>query len=135
LFSTKIFDKNRKFFFIFASFFQVLAIAEYNDSAEEPALDSYFKQIFSEDEIFKVTEPTEEERARFYEPVFEAALAMPIREAEPLHEVTIDELEVVPLPESRELTENEEKRLRKKEDALLRELRIFLRYEMLTSNQ
>ena len=112
----------------------MLAIAEYNDSAEEPALDSYFKQIFSEDEIFKVTEPTEEERARFYEPVFEAALALPIKEAEP-YEVTVDELEVVPLPESRELTENEEKRLRKKEEALLRELRIFLRYENLESNQ
>ena len=107
-------------------FLQVLAIAEYNDSAEEPALDSHFKQIFSEDEIFRVTEPTEEERICFYGPVFEAALAPPIKEAEP-YEVTVDELEVVPLPESRELTENEEKRLRKKEDALLRELRIFLR--------
>ena len=36
-------------------------------------------------------------------------------------------LEVLPIPESRELTEKEEKRLRRKEDGILRELRIFLR--------
>jgi uracil-DNA glycosylase len=38
-----------------------------------------------------------------------------------------EELPVVPLPEARQLNENEERRLRRKEDALLRELRIFLR--------
>ena len=36
-------------------------------------------------------------------------------------------LEILPIPESRELTEKEEKRLRRKEDGILRELRIFLR--------
>ncbi len=39
-----------------------------------------------------------------------------------------EDLPVVPLPEMRELNENEEKKLRRKEDALLRELRIFLRF-------
>ena len=36
-------------------------------------------------------------------------------------------LAVLPAPESRALTEREEKRLRRKEETLLRELRIFLR--------
>ena len=39
-----------------------------------------------------------------------------------------EELLVVPQPEMRQLNENEERRLRRKEDALLRELRIFLRF-------
>ena len=38
-----------------------------------------------------------------------------------------EKLVVLPAPESRKLTEREEKRLKKKEEALLRELRIFLR--------
>ena len=38
-----------------------------------------------------------------------------------------ESLPVVAAPETRQLTEKEEKRLKRKEEALLRELRIFLR--------
>ena len=38
-----------------------------------------------------------------------------------------ESLPVLPAPESRALTEREEKRLKRKEEGLLRELRIFLR--------
>ena len=93
-------------------------------------MDHLITKVFSNEETFQVLIPTEDQRSDFFEPVFEAAVLPPVKEAEAIA-LAVEELEVVPLPESRELTENEEKRLRKKEDSLLRELRIFLRFNII----
>ena len=77
------------------------------------------------------------ERTEFFRPVFEAAVKPPVAlEAsatteDQLDEQSLETLPEVPLADCRRLTEKEEKRLRRKEDAKLRELRIFLRYEPL----
>ena len=73
------------------------------------------------------------ERTEFFRPVFEAAVKPPVAlEAsatteDQLDEQSLETLPEVPLADCRRLTEKEEKRLRRKEDAKLRELRIFLR--------
>ena len=82
-------------------------------------MDHLITKVFSNEETFQVLIPTEDQRSDFFETVFEAAVLPPVKEAEAIA-LAVEELEVVPLPESRELTENEEKRLRKKEDSLLR---------------
>jgi hypothetical protein len=103
-----------------------LAISEREENTDASELDHLVSKVFSNEETFQVLIPMEAQRKTFFEPVFEAAVLPPVKEAEAIA-LAVEELNVVPLPESRELTENEEKRLRKKEDALLRELRIFLR--------
>lgn len=46
-----------------------------------------------------------------------------------VQEEILEGLPIVPPPQFRELSEIEEKKLRRKEEARLRELRIFLRYK------
>lgn len=80
-------------------------------------------------EVFEVADPDMEERRSYFRPVFEAATKAPQEEDKAIVEARMEEEQIaaVPIPESRELTEREEKRLKRKEEALLRELRIFLR--------
>ena len=106
-----------------------MAVSEKDERFHDPEVEAFVRRLFSDEEIFEVAQASEEQRAKFFEPVFEAALEPPIRELETVDGRPVEEdLPVVSLPEVRELNENEEKRLRKKEDALLRELRIFLRF-------
>ena len=94
--------------------------------------DNFLEEMFNPDtEVVETSNPTREERKAYFDPVFEMARQPPEEEDEAAaaHEDELEEecLEVLPVPESRELTEKEEKRLLRKEDTLLRELRIFLR--------
>ena len=66
-------------------------------------------------------------RRKYFKPIFDAATQLP-EDNEQEEKGGLEEvLAVLPIPDSRELTEREEKRLTRKEDTLLRELRIFLR--------
>ena len=102
-------------------------------TTEEPVQDEEaIARIFgAHDEIEVVKNPSAEERKLYFKPVFDAALKPPLTEAERpeerLQDVNAEDLAVVPVADTRALTEKEEKRLKRKEDALLRELRIFLR--------
>ena len=107
---------------------QVLAISEKDQEADNSEIESLTEKLFSKEEIFEIQKPSENQRSKFFEPVFDAALEAPVKEVEAVDgRPTQEDLPVVPVPEVRELNEAEEKRLRRKEDALLRELRIFLR--------
>jgi SpoVK/Ycf46/Vps4 family AAA+-type ATPase len=105
----------------------LLAILE--DSSEEDEEELHFlTRIFSADqqEIFEVGLPSAKDREAYFEPLFDACMA-PIPKREEAVKATEVSLEVVPVKECRSLTEKEEKRLRKKEEQIQRELRIFLR--------
>lgn len=107
---------------------QVLAISEKDQEADNSEIESLTEKLFSKEEIFEIQKPSENQRSKFFEPVFDAALEAPVKEVEAVDgQPAQEDLPVVPVPEVRELNEAEEKRLRRKEDALLRELRIFLR--------
>ena len=90
-------------------------------------------EMFDADtEIVPIRDADAEQRRLYFQPIFDGATALPDEEgdnAEPGTEPSQSQevLAVLPMPESRELNEKEEKRLKRKEDALLRELRIFLR--------
>lgn len=86
-------------------------------------------QMFDADtEIIEIQNPNADQRRTYFQPIFDAAVRVPEEEEENGESKQDTEvLAVLPIPEARELTEKEEKRLRRKEDALLRELRIFLR--------
>lgn len=92
-----------------------------NDSAD------IIEDMFDADaEIIEINNSDANERRAYFKPIFEMA-AQPPNEEEKKVEENEEILAVLPIPESRELTEKEEKRLRRKEEGLLRELRIFLR--------
>ena len=113
----------------------LIVIAFTEDSNEEDGItdfsDNFLEEMFNPDtEVVETSSPTREERKAYFNPIFEMARDLPEEEetaAAPEDELEEEILEVLPVPESRELTEKEEKRLRRKEDSLLRELRIFLR--------
>jgi len=114
----------------------LIVIAFTEDSNEEDGnpdfSDNFLEEMFNPDtEVVETSSPTREERKAYFNPIFEMARELPEEEeaaaAAPEDELEEEILEVLPVPESRELTEKEEKRLRRKEDSLLRELRIFLR--------
>ena len=105
----------------------ILAVMEKEDDDEE-VLDAGITQIFDQTTVHEMSNPSAEERADFFRPVFEAARREPSLDTAASPTEADDELPVVPLADVRKLTEKEEKRLRRKEDAKLRELRIFLRY-------
>jgi len=114
----------------------VLAIAEEPEKDEQEEM---IEEVFGSaaDEVFRVENPSAEERQLYFQPVFEAAVKLPptdtadsLQKSKSTSEVAAAEAEVlnvVPLADTRALSEKEEKRLKRKEDALLRELRIFLR--------
>ena len=107
----------------------IIAFTEDNDGEDDQDLENVediVNQMFDpETEVFDVENPTDEQRREYFGPIFEAATHLPEEDKEA--EESAEILAVLPIPESRELTEKEEKRLRRKEDGLLRELRIFLR--------
>ena len=110
-------------------------------------LDQSLQSIFSQHyrETFRVENPGENDRREFFRPLVTSCSQPPYKPPPPpppkvsqvlLREISAstkglcsvqESLPVVPVPESRQLTEKEEKRLKRKEGALLRELRIFLR--------
>ena len=106
-------------------------------------LDDSLQTIFSQHyrETFRVENPGENDRREFFRPLVASCSQPPYKPPPPppprvfvyklksiikLYSVQ-ESLPVVPAPENRQLTEKEEKRLKRKEEALLRELRIFLR--------
>ena len=106
-----------------------LAVMErYEGGLEEMDNDADLERIIDSTMKYEMTNPTAREREEFFQPVFEAAKQEPTVVSEAVGAAPEDELPVVPLADVRQLTEKEEKRLRRKEDAKLRELRIFLRY-------
>ena len=76
-------------------------------------------------ETYRVENPGENERREFFRPLVSACSQPPYQPPPP--PPPRESLAVLPAPECRALTEREEKRLKRKEAALLRELRIFLR--------
>ena len=79
-------------------------------------------------ETHRIENPTENERREYFRPLVVACSTPPNRPAVASQQAApVEKLAVLPAPESRALTEREEKRLRRKEETLLRELRIFLR--------
>ena len=105
----------------------ILAIAEYADIDENA--DSYTAlNLFNQaDQVLTMQNPSEEERKTYFKPIFEAARRPPPQIEETTNVHVNEALRIVPVADTRKLTEKEEKRLRRKEDALMRELRIFLR--------
>jgi 8-oxo-dGTP pyrophosphatase MutT (NUDIX family) len=104
-----------------------LAITEKADHQAGFEVSDIVDRTFKKEEIFEMGQLTQEQRSLFFEPVFEAAAEPPVKEPEMVEGPEEEELPVVPVPELRRLNEAEEQRLRRKEEALLRELRIFLR--------
>ncbi len=74
-------------------------------------------------EVVMIEKPNAEERRNFFAQILAAACA-PIEEDE---EEATEQLEVIPVADLRELSERESKRLKKREQQLQTELRIFLR--------
>lgn len=105
----------------------ILAIAE--DVEDEEDDDSFpaLRLFNNAEQVYSTQNPTEEERKNFFKPIFDEARRPPeeLKKTENTYEK--EALQVVPVADTRKLTEKEEKRLRRKEDALMRELRIFLR--------
>ena len=99
-----------------------------NNSFDENA-DSYTAlNLFNQaDQVLTMQNPSEEERKTYFQPIFEAARRPPPQIEETTNVHANEALRIVPVADTRKLTEKEEKRLRRKEDALMRELRIFLR--------
>ena len=91
------------------------------------SLDTDLQQMFQQHyrETYKVENPGENERREFFRPLVTSCSQPPYQPPPPA--APRESLPVLPAPESRALTEREEKRLKRKEETLLRELRIFLR--------
>ena len=90
----------------------------------------FLEELFSKrnKEIFTVELPTAIDRKEFFQPLMTQCTNVPKRENGVIEGEKVEEdLAVVPVKDCRKLTEKEEKRLRKKEERLQRELRIFLR--------
>ena len=100
-------------------------------SPEHADVADAMKLFCGADQIYMVENPTKDERKNYFRPIFDAAAKPPQEECSEeksradAHKK--EALAIVPLADTRKLSEKEEKRLKRKEDALLRELRIFLR--------
>ena len=90
-------------------------------------LDASLQELFNPycKETYKVENPGENERWEYFKPLVISCSKPPYTPPPPAPPK--ESLPVLPAPESRALTEREEKRLKRKEEGLLRELRIFLR--------
>ena len=95
---------------------------------DEDIIDEMFD---TDTEIVSIRSADPDQRREYFKPVFDVAKELPEEDAEgegnQENQGRQEILAVLPIPESRELTEKEEKRLARQEDTLLRELRIFLR--------
>ena len=105
----------------------ILAIAEYADIDENSDSCTALNLFNQADQVLTMQNPSEEERKTYFKPIFEAARRSPPQIEETTNVHVNEALRIVPVADTRKLTEKEEKRLRRKEDALMRELRIFLR--------
>ena len=105
----------------------ILAITEDVDYDEDDDSFSALSLFNNVDQVYIAKNPTEEERANYFKPIFEAAKRPPPETKEVTNTHTKEALPIVPIADTRKLTEKEERRLKRKEDALMRELRIFLR--------
>ena len=104
----------------------LLAVADCAYSHLPPELQNMFVAFYRE--THRIENPTENERREYFRPLVVACSTPPTRPVVAQQQTgPIEELAVLPAPESRALTQREEKRLRRKEETLLRELRIFLR--------
>lgn len=75
--------------------------------------------------LMEMENPTREERSEFFSPLFEKFIYQkPIEVNSQAH---LEKLPLAPPSETRKLTEDELRQLRKQEEATLRELRLFLR--------
>jgi len=101
----------------------ILAVVDRPYNSLAPDLQTMFLPFYRE--VYKLENPGENERREFFRPLIVSCSALPPKPKPP--PVPVEALEVLPEPENRKLTAREEKRLKRKEDALLRELRIFLR--------
>jgi len=101
----------------------ILAVCDQPYGSLSPEVQTMFLPYYRE--VYKLENPGENERREYFRPLIVSCSALPPKpkpEAAP-----VQALPVLPVPECRKLTAREEKRLKRKEDALLRELRIFLR--------
>ena len=89
------------------------------------------QEIFSQNgascQLMEMRKPNEEERRKFFYSLFFDEIFKP-----PNHELTnqnkhLEELPLAPTPEPRKLTESQMRKLKRREEATLRELRLFLR--------
>ncbi|XP_031785660.1 ATPase family AAA domain-containing protein 2 isoform X2 [Nasonia vitripennis] len=104
----------------------ILIIATSGVTYEE--LPDQLKNLFSalRGEIHSICSPTEEQRTKFFKPVFTVqSLKSPQIKKKNIEE--LEELPLAPDPEPKKLTPEEQKILYEKEEISLRELRIFLR--------
>ena len=105
----------------------ILAIAEELENEDEEDAFPALKLFNNVNQVLSVPNPTEIERENYFKPIFDAARRPPPEIKEVQNPYDTESLLIVPIADTRKLTEKEEKRLRRKEDALMRELRIFLR--------
>ena len=86
------------------------------------------KDLFSvlRGEVHSIAGPTEEQRTKFFKPIFSVqSLRQP--QIKKKNVEVLQELPLAPDPEPKKLTEEEKRILYEKEEISLRELRIFLR--------
>ncbi|XP_012273036.1 ATPase family AAA domain-containing protein 2 isoform X2 [Orussus abietinus] len=91
-------------------------------------LPAQLKSLFSEfrNEVYTARNPSEEQRAKFYKPIFMVQSLKPPQIKDTREEV-LEQLPLAPDPIPKKLTDQERKLLYEKEEVSLRELRIFLR--------
>lgn len=109
-----------------------LIIIAFTEERVEDDDEDIIDEMFDTDtEIVSIRSADPDQRREYFKPVFDVAKELPEEDAEgegnQENQGRQEILAVLPIPESRELTEKEEKRLARQEDTLLRELRIFLR--------
>ncbi|CAL1262176.1 unnamed protein product [Larinioides sclopetarius] len=76
------------------------------------------------DQVFSMRNPTAEERKAFFSQLIKEIYKLPHK---PVQKATLEELPKAPPPACRQLTPAELNKLRQREEATLRELRLFLR--------
>ena len=101
----------------------VLAVSSVPYHQLDESLQDLFNQHYRE--TYRLENPSENERREYFRPLVTSCSQPPHKPPAPAP--PREKLAVLPAPESRALTEKEEKRLKRKEESLLRELRIFLR--------
>ncbi|NWS66509.1 ATAD2 protein, partial [Crotophaga sulcirostris] len=85
------------------------------------------RELFNDDEVFKIQLPKEAERRMFFEDLILNQAAKPPASKNNTAWQPLEVLPVAPPPKPRELTEEEIRKLEEQEEDTLRELRIFLR--------
>ncbi|XP_014219743.1 ATPase family AAA domain-containing protein 2 isoform X2 [Copidosoma floridanum] len=104
----------------------ILILATSELSYEE--LPDQLKNLFSElcEEIHSIEAPTEEERTKFFKPLF-MVQSLRVPQTKKKRDEVLEELPLAPDPEPKKLTDEEKRVIHEKEEISLRELRIFLR--------